>query len=53
MSVIDLVEMCANFPKNTPLGFEVTTMLDNYSAKNLRPRFNPRKLAFDLHNYLK
>lgn len=45
--------MCTNFPASTQLGNEVVTILDNYLVKNLRPRFNPRKLKFDLTTYLK
>lgn len=53
VSIIDLVDMCSNFLPDTPFGTEVNQMLNTYTTKNLRPRFNPRKLQFDLHHFLK
>jgi hypothetical protein len=47
ISILNLSELCAHFPENTPLGSECHKMLRMYTERNLKVRFNPSKLQFD------
>lgn len=53
INIIDLTELCAHFAPDTGVGREVHSMLDSYTQKNLRVRYNPQKLQFEKHTFLK
>lgn len=52
ISIMDIVELCSNFSRDSPLGSEVHHMLQTYTDRNLRVRFNPNKLSFTKETYL-
>ena len=52
ISIIDLVEMCANFQQSTPLGQECHQMLQSYTERNLRASFTLNKLYYDKETFM-
>jgi hypothetical protein len=48
ISVMDIVELCSYFEKETPLGHEVHSMLEEYKNKNLRTRIQQNKVQYDV-----
>lgn len=53
INIISLSEMCAHFPKETPLGREVHLMLELFTEKNIRIRYNPNTVKFDFPTFQK
>ena len=53
INVLDLTEMCAHFPPESPIGAEVHNLLDTYKRLNLKVSYTPMKIEFYLQNYLK
>ncbi len=53
ITIIDLIQICAHFSKETAFGKQVHSLLDTYVTKNLRPRFVALKLVYNLHTYQK
>ena len=53
ISIIDLIDLCSNILPADPIGKVVHSMLELYTSKNLRPRYNPTKFEFDCTTFVK
>jgi hypothetical protein len=53
IQIIDLIDLCSNLLPTEPLGKTAHHMLELFTSKNLRPRYNPTKLCLDCTTFVK